>query len=78
MQKNTLIFKLAVVLNFFKVDLNGEIINIQPVFSSTNVYLNNVSVYDSKAIMSSCSNTIQERMDDFIGKGSGKCEINLL
>ena len=71
-KKNSIIFKLAVILNFFKVDLNGVETSVQPVFCSNNVYLNNVSSFETKLILDDSLPTIKNRFDDFISKGSGK------
>ena len=70
-QKNAINFKVAIVLNFFKTDLNGESTSVQPVFTSSNVYLNNVSEVDVEAILSEALSAIKDRFEDFVGKGSG-------
>ena len=72
-KKNAIIFKIAVVLKFFKTDLNGVETTLQPVFCSANVYLNNVSEFSTDQILKDSLPTIKSRFDDFISRGSGKC-----
>ena len=71
-KKKSIIFKLAVVLNFYKIDLNGVETEVQPVFCSNNVYLNSASTFVSHRILEDSLTTMKSRFDDFIGKGSGK------
>lgn len=72
MQKKSIVFKLAAVLNFFKTDLNGDDTTVQPVFCSNNIYLNSVTEFVTEDILKASLPTIKERFDDFVSKGSGK------
>ena len=71
-KKKSIIFKLAVVLNFYKIDLKGVETEVQPVVGSNNVYLNSASTFVSHRILEDSLTTMKSRFDDFIGKGSGK------
>ena len=71
-KKNSIVFKLAAVLNFFKTDLNGDDTTVQPVFCSNNIYLNSVTEFVTEDILKASLPTIKERFDDFVSKGSGK------
>lgn len=70
-KKSAVILNLAVVLKFFKTDLNGEETTVQPVFCSTNFHLNNVNDFNTELILKDSLSTITVRFDDFISKGSG-------
>ena len=72
MQKNSIVFKLAAVLNFFKTDLNGDDTTVQPVFCSNNIYLNSVTEFVSEDVITASLPTIKERFDNFVSKGIGK------
>ena len=72
MQKKSIVFKLAAVLNFFKTDLNGDDTTVQPVFCSNNIYLNSVTEFVTEDVLKASLPTIKERFDDFVSKGSGK------
>ena len=71
-EKHAIIFKIAVCLNFFKTDVNGDVTKVTPVFTSNNVYLNTVSSYNTEQILNTFLFNIKQRFDDFISRGSGE------
>ena len=72
MQKKSIVFKLAAVLNFFKTDLNGDDTTVQPVFCSNNIYLNSVTEFVTEDVLKASLPTIKDCFDDFVSKRSGK------
>ena len=71
-KKHSLIFTIAVTINFIKFDIDGEIkAKCSPCFLSESNYLNNVSEFNVYDLIQSSIFQIQRRYDDFVEKGSG-------
>ena len=70
--KGSIIFTIAITVNFVKVDMDGAIsIKVSPCFRSKERYINNVSNYSVKDTLLAMVLEIIQRFDDFVEKGSG-------
>ena len=71
-KKFSMIFSIAVTINFTKFDTDGSIISrVAPCFTSSQKYINNVSSYSTKIIIHELVLELKKRFDDFNENGSG-------
>ena len=68
--RKAVIFSLSITATFNKLNIDGEeSARVSPCFSSKHHYINSISFFNVKEILSSFVLEIQHRFDDFIDKG---------
>ena len=71
-KKYSIIFSIAVTINFIKVDTDGGVeLRVSPCFCSSQKYINSVSTYCIKRVLHELALDLKKRFDDFVERGSG-------
>ena len=71
-KKYSIMFSIAVTINFIKVDTNGAVdLRDSPCFCSGQKYINSVSTYCIEHVLHELALDLKKRFDDFVERGSG-------